>query len=251
MLCGISRFYIELDTPLPPRHLPKKRRATMLKRTLISGLFAVAVSVPLSSIAAEPVALNKLVFKSGAATKMTKPELEEIFELTKGTLVGKPLLPAKPLFMEGLNVAVAESRFLQIDGQGKVSGLFGKVEASTKKVQIYVDYGRYKTFKDASGADQKIGYLLRLEAEITNFAADADISSLFAVGFAAKGGKIQGRVKVTTIGLSGGALDQYVVTATSISEESLLKAIENLAILKSKVNTDEITVNPEKLPEGV
>lgn len=223
----------------------------MLKRTLVSSLLAAVVSVPLCSIAAEPVSLKALEFKSGATTRMTRTEIEDQFELGKGTLAGKSLLTAKPLIMEGLNVAVAESRFLQIDGKGKVSSLFGKVEASTKKVQIYIDFGRYKISQDAVGTDLKIGYLLRLEAEITNFAADADISSLFAVGFAAKGGKIQGRVKVTSIGLSGGAIDQYVATATSISEESLMKAIENLAILKSKVNTDEITVNPEKLPEGV
>ena len=71
------------------------------------------------------------------------------------------------------------------------------------------------------------------------------------LGSQQKAEKLKVESKSQPLDFRGGALDQYVVTATSISEESLLKAIENLAILKSKVNADEITVNPEKLPEGV
>ena len=189
-------------------------------------------------------------FKYQPGFMITRPELEEKFELEKDALKGKPLLKFKGQFQEALNVAVAESRFLQVDEEGKVSGFFGKADAKTKKIQIYIDYGRYK-IENSNNNEQKTGYLMRLEAEITNFDINADISSLFAVGFAAKSGKIQGKVKVVTIGLSGPGVDQYVTTATSISEDSLQKAIENLAVLKSKINTDEITIYPDRLPAGI
>lgn len=223
-----------------------------MKKTIVMSAFMTALTaIPLASNAAPaiPASIDALALNPGL--QMKKPELENIFELPKGSLTGKSFNGVKKLFQEGLNVAVAESRFLQVDEQGKVSGLFGKVDAKTKKVQIYVDYGRYKIDQKATGEEQKIGYLMRLEAEITNFEAGADISSLFAVGFAAKTGKIQGKIRVLTIGLSGSSLDQYVTTATSISEESLLKAIENMAILKSKINSDEITINPDRLPVGI
>jgi hypothetical protein len=183
-------------------------------------------------------------------TLIKRVELEEALELDKDVTKGKSLGDFKQQIFDALNIAVAESRFLSIDASGKATGLFGKATADTKTVRVLIDFGRYMNTKigDKSG---NLGYLLRLDAEISKFATDADLSSIFAVGFAAKAGKIEGKIKVMTIGLSGANLDAYVTTANSISEDSLLKSLENFAILRSKIGTKEITINPDWLPDGI
>ncbi len=214
----------------------------------------VYLSVLFSAIAHAEGVPKKVDIEKLVPTKsydmIKRVDMEEAFDLEKDSAKGKSLLLLKPQFVDALNIAVAESRFLSIDASGKASGIFGKASAETKSVRVLIDYGRYMTAKvgEKSG---NIGYLLRLDAEITNFSSDADLSSVFAVGFAAKMGKIQGKIKITTIGLSGKNLDNYISLANSISEDSLLKALENFAILRSKINTDEITINPDWLPEAI
>jgi len=221
-----------------------------MKRYFLLFVIFCAVIIPgWAQLQSVPKRIDGLLSKPGLF--LPKSDIETIFEFKPGYLKDNSFRIIKPDISEQLNIAVAESRFLQIDGNGNVSAVVGKASSKTKKIQVYIDFGRYKIYKNDKGEIQKIGYLLRLESEITNFSADADMSSVFAVGFAAKIGKIQGRVKVTTIGLAGDAIDQYVTTATSISEESLLKAIENLAILKSKIYTDEIIINPDRLPDDI
>lgn len=219
------------------------------KICVVASLSSLLFNLAHAEVVPKKMDIEKL-FPSKSYEMIKRVDLEDAFDLEKGSTKGKSLLILKPQFVDALNIAVAESRFLSIDASGKASGLFGKASAETKSVRVLIDYGRYMTAKvgEKSG---NIGYLLRLDAEITNFSSDADLSSVFAVGFAAKMGKIQGKIKITTIGLSGKNLDNYISLANSISEDSLLKALENFAILRSKINTEEITINPDWLPDAI
>ena len=218
------------------------------KAAFIIIIFALCTKI-YAQILPVKIDIMKLVIPN--SKYLTNSQQEKIFEFPTGFLIGKKKFEIKDLYFESLNNAFAESRFIQIDASGNATALFGKAKATTKKVQVYIDYGRYKVSIIENGEEKKYGYLLRLEAEITNFDIDADISSLFAIGFAAKGGKIQGKIKISCIGLSGSGLDKYITTVKSISEDSLLEAIEKFAILRSKIDSDEITINPDVLPDGI
>ncbi len=178
----------------------------------------------------------------------TRGELEGVFELPKGTLPpGQSLLPHKGYFLEEMNRSVSNVKFYQVEADGKLSVFTGSAKASTKKFNVFIDFGRYLE-RVESGVTNNIGYLLRIDAKLSVVKGEVDLGSIFAIGFAAKGGQISGEVKIQTWGLGGKEIENHTATFYSLSEETLFKALENFAVLKSKIYTDGIVVSPALLP---
>jgi hypothetical protein len=195
------------------------------------------------------VNIEKLLLNPDKAF-ISDSQMHTIFSIPT-TVAGTPQDWQK-YFQIYMNNTYAKTRFLTMDVQGNVKAFSGtaSVDAQIKKIIIQIDSGRYRN-ADYENHQRKIGYLFRINIELKSFGSNIDVSSLFAIGVAAKAKALDGQIEVQVLGVAGKPLDDYNVMLTSLSEDSLMKAIENTAILKSKISSGELMINPELYPEDL
>ncbi len=137
---------------------------------------------------------------------------------------------------------------LNIDG--KITYLVANATAETGTYRVIMDYTPYFV-EDAIDpltkqkiGDARIGLGLRLTANITTNKAGINLGSLMALGVAAKLEQLQGSMHVDTIGIrlnnSG-----MILSSTTIDETSILKALEALAIIQSKIGDEDTYLDPQ------
>lgn len=149
-----------------------------------------------------------------------------------------------------LNNTRAEISVGQVNASGEFSYLVAKSTGSIGNYRVIMDYTPYLVDSIISSStnkkigDARVGLGLRLTADITTKTADINLSSLMALGVAAKLNQIEGSMYVDTIGIrienSG-----IILSSTTIDETSILKALETLAVMQSKIGDKTTYLEPQ------
>lgn len=135
--------------------------------------------------------------------------------------------------------------YLNGNQSASLAGVFG---GSTRREHIAIDFMKYRS-EDIEHSPGKIVYGrigagMRLEIDVDT--KDASIGgSLFALAASAKAGRTVGTIKVDVIGIDAKDVTMSMPFTTDLSEGSIQKIIEALAIVKSRLNDSSTTVVPQ------
>lgn len=154
----------------------------------------------------------------------------------------------KPILSE-LNQTRSNYSIYSVESDGKLTYM---TATASKKNKIYVVVSDYMQYADRNvdGKSERVGYMIRIRASINSSSNGTDISGIFPLGVAVKKNKISGSLAVEVHGLSGPDISKYIGSPFSLSEESLIKAVETAAILRSRIYDDGINVRPVVIPAG-
>ncbi|RUO36964.1 hypothetical protein CWE13_08960 [Aliidiomarina shirensis] len=89
-----------------------------------------------------------------------------------------------------------------------------------------------------------IGVGLRLTANIFVKKGEIDLSSLFALGVAARAEQVSGTLIIQTLGVSGQEISSLIPMPSEISESSIQNAMLALASIKVKMYDDNTQITP-------
>lgn len=139
----------------------------------------------------------------------------------------------------------------KFSADGKVTYLVADATAEKGTYQVIMDYTPY-IVEDAvdpkSGTkigDARVGVGLRLTAKVTTNKANINLSSLLALGVAASLDQLKGTMTVDTIGIRIAGSGGPILSNTSIDETSILKTLEALAVIQSKVADSSTHLDPQ------
>jgi hypothetical protein len=151
----------------------------------------------------------------------------------------------QPMLAE-LNQTRSKYSIYQVETDGKLTLLQSAISRRHRNYVATSDFMQYAE-RTVNGVPKKIGYRIRMRAEIRSLTNGVDLNGLFRIGIAAKESKINGSLAIEVHGLAGPAISNHVGSPFSLSEESLVKAIESAAILRSKVSDDSVFFIPVEL----
>lgn len=156
----------------------------------------------------------------------------------EGTADKNKLLP-------NISTQIAMSK---IEGSGSAAGFWG---ASAEAKRIVIDFMKYrseaiKTTDDAIFAYGRIGAGMRLTIDLETIEANLG-GNLMAIALSAKAGKTTGTISVDVVGLNATDITLSMPFTTDISDGSIQKIIEALAVVKSKLNDPNTTLDPQFL----
>lgn len=136
----------------------------------------------------------------------------------------------------------------KISGDAEVDvGLFGSAEWHSVKYAI--DFMKYRSeaIEDSSGKVYswgRVGAGMRLVVEIKT--KEASVSgNLMAIAASAKAGKTTGSISADIIGLDAQDVTLAVPFTTDLSEPSIQKIVEALAVIKSKFGDTTTNIRPQ------
>lgn len=132
------------------------------------------------------------------------------------------------------------------DDEVKAAGFFG---ARKKSMSYAIDFMKYRSeaIEDGTGkvfAYGRIGAGMRLVVEIETTEGSLD-GNLFAIAASAKAGKTTGTISADIIGLDGNDITLSVPFTTDLSEGSIQKIVEALAVVKTKFRDTNTTIKPQ------
>lgn len=133
-----------------------------------------------------------------------------------------------------------------IDGSVGASGIFG---ASMHQELITIDFMKYRSepvsSDDSSAAIySRVGAGMRLKIKITTSEINLG-GNLLAVAASAKAGKTSGIISTDIIGIDANDVTISMPFTSDLSEGSIQKIIEALAVVKSKLNDPATTLVPQ------
>lgn len=157
----------------------------------------------------------------------------------------------------------AEISVSKIDSEGKITYLPGSLTKEKGNYKVIMDYTNYivddvidpsdTVTKEVIGpstkpykiGDVRVGVGLRLTANITTNKNNVNLGGLMALGLAAKSNKVQGYMHVDTIGIRLKGNSGIILSNTTIDESSILKTVETLAIMQSKIADETTHLDPQ------
>jgi len=176
------------------------------------------------------------------------PTLFPLFPEGKVTLAS--LKDNKEALLAELGKTEGYYRVYLVESETKASLLSAFLSSAGKHYIAQSDFVQYAD-KTVNGLKKHVGYLIRIQADISSLEGNTDLSGLFAVGVAAKAKKVSGSLSVQVYGLSGAKIADVVGQPFALTDEALMKAIESAAVLKSRVRDPDIIVRPEELPDAL
>lgn len=133
-----------------------------------------------------------------------------------------------------------------VDGSASLGGIFG---AKAHKELITIDFMKYRS-EPVTGEDggsiiySRVGAGMRLKIQITT--SDMNLGgSLLALAASAKAGKTSGIISTDVIGIDANDITVSMPFTSDLSEGSIQKIIEALAVVKSKLNDPATTLVPQ------
>lgn len=127
-----------------------------------------------------------------------------------------------------------------------VGGLFG---ANLRSEHITIDFMKYRSeaIEDENGkvfAYGRIGAGMRLVIDLET--SDSTLGgSLVAIALSAKAGRTSGTISADVIGMDANDITLSVPFTTDLSEGSIQKIIEALAVVKTKFRDSNTTLTPQ------
>jgi hypothetical protein len=124
-------------------------------------------------------------------------------------------------------------------------GIFG---ATLHKKLITIDFMKYRSEPISSGKDpviySRIGAGMRLKIAVVT--SEANLSgSISAIVASAKSGKTVGSISADIIGMDSNDMTIAMPFTSDLSDGSIQKVIEALAVVKSKLNDSKTTLSPQ------
>jgi hypothetical protein len=136
----------------------------------------------------------------------------------------------------------------KVDKSGKLSYLTSRSTLEAGRYRLYSDYFKYKVeemVKDGQVVGSGfVGIGVRLQVDVRTLKADVDLSSVAAVGVAAKEGKLQGDISVSVIGIDTNDAD-LAFNSGSVDDASIQKALETLGAIKSRMKDVNTILTPQ------
>lgn len=141
----------------------------------------------------------------------------------------------------------------KIDVHGKADYVVATATGEIGTYRVIMDFTSFMV-EDAIGTvfpikigDAKVGVGLRLTADVTTNTANIDLGSLMALGIAANSKKLQGTMRVDSIGIRLENDSGIMLSNTKIDETGVLKTLETLAIVQSKIANEGTYLEPHVL----
>lgn len=136
--------------------------------------------------------------------------------------------------------------FLSGHQSGSVGGIFG---ASSHREHIAIDFMKYRSEDIVDTSQQTVAYArvgagMRLIIDVVTTEASIG-GSLIALAVSAKAGRTYGSISVDVVGINAKDITLSMPFTTDLSEGSIQKIIEALAIVKSKISDDSSTLTPQ------
>ncbi|MDO8374014.1 MAG: hypothetical protein Q7K57_20145 [Burkholderiaceae bacterium] len=136
--------------------------------------------------------------------------------------------------------------FLSGHQSGSVGGIFG---ASSHREHIAIDFMKYRSEDIVDAAQNTIAYArvgagMRLIIDVVTTEASIG-GSLISLAVSAKAGRTSGSISVDVVGINAKDITLSMPFTTDLSEGSIQKIIEALAIVKSKISDDATTLTPQ------
>lgn len=139
----------------------------------------------------------------------------------------------------------------KFDANGELTYLVANTTGGVGSYKVIMDYTPY-IIEDAIDpdtnkkiGDARVGLGLRLTANINTNTAGINLGSLMALGLAAKTNQLQGSMHVDTIGIRLNNNSGMILSSTTIDETSILKALEALAVIQSKIADADTHLDPQ------
>ena len=138
-------------------------------------------------------------------------------------------------------------KIVDVKASAKIGGVFS---ADGQGKQIIIDFMKYRTEPVIESGNDKllmysrVGAGMRLEINMTTVDAGLD-ANLFAIAASAKAGKTVGSISVDVIGMNAADVTLSMPFTSDLSEGSIQKIIEALAIVKSKLHDKNTTLSPQ------
>lgn len=145
----------------------------------------------------------------------------------------------------------SEISIIKLNGNGTFSSIVANATAGIGDYKVIMDYTPY-IVEDAINpetgekiGDARVGLGLRLTANITTYEAGVNVGSLMSLGIAAKLNQLQGTMHVDTIGIRLKNNSGMILLNTAIDETSILKTLEAMAIIQSKIADADTHLDPQ------
>ena len=157
----------------------------------------------------------------------------------------------------------AEISVSKVNSDGTITYLPGTLTLEKGSYKVIMDYTAYIVddvidpaytgFNAVTGpstkpykiGDVRVGVGLRLTANITTNKNNVNLGGLIPLGLAAKSNKVQGYMHVDTIGIRLKGNSGIILSNTTIDESSILKTVETLAIMQSKIADETTHLDPQ------
>ena len=128
-----------------------------------------------------------------------------------------------------------------------LKSLFTARNQTIKAVQYHTQYQQGAV----DGKETKIGYYIGMEITAISNEANLNLDGIFAIGLASKASKLNGRIRLVVLGLIGSGINEANLSVKDLSPNSIIQALEQLAVLKSKIGTDKLYIYPVELPPTI
>lgn len=152
-----------------------------------------------------------------------------------------------------LNNTTTEISVSKLDAGGKADYIIATATGEIGTYRVIMDFTPYMV-EEAIGSvsrmkigDAKVGVGLRLTADVTTNTANIDLGSLMALGIAANSKKLQGTMRVDSIGIRLENDSGIMLSNTKIDETGISKTMETLAIVQSKIADENTYLEPHVL----
>lgn len=151
--------------------------------------------------------------------------------------------PDKATILAELNKHDVYVRAYMMEADGKLTYLPASLSVKGKKIVVQQDY---LNFKDAThdGKTNKVGIVLRVQAELVTTKSDLNLNGLFAIGLAVKAGTAAGVLRIQVYGLSGEPISALIPMPSDLNETSLQNALQSVASLKAKLYDEKVNIVP-------
>jgi hypothetical protein len=187
----------------------------------------------------------------GEPKSLSPAELKDLQKTFGDTLAqANPGKESKASLIDGLANHDVDMRVFTRNQDGSVSYLTGKATLKNQRTIIQRDYMAYR-WETIGGKDRRVGILLRIEAEMTATGGNLDLGSLLAFGLAAKQNDTNGVLRVRVYGLSGEPISVNIPAPSDLSDASIQAAMEAVAVIKSAMYDDRVSVIPQVLPDSI
>ena len=122
--------------------------------------------------------------------------------------------------------------------------------AEVKNYKITIDFAKYRTepINDSSGnylLYGRVGAGLRLTAFISTRDASLDAGNLLSIAASVRAGKTKGTLTTDVMGMDAPDITGAIPFTADLSEASIQRAIEALAIIKAKLHETNTTLRPQ------
>lgn len=124
------------------------------------------------------------------------------------------------------------------------------INASGAQKRITIDFMKYRSEPIYTNDGQvmlysRIGAGLRLTLNVVTTDTSLSSGSLLAIAFSASGGKTKGEISADIIGMDNKDITLSMPFTSDVSEGSIAKIIEALAVIKAKLHDSQTDISPQ------